>query len=106
MSSRPSVAFLFLDHDRPQEAVKCLRSVKENAQFEYTSFFLDNASLNTYSTEFVREGLVDHLIINHKNNGCGFGTMQLFDMCDADYAFYIQVDQFMVQRIDEIRLGS
>ena len=39
--------------------------------------------------------MIDKLIVNKKNNGCGNGTVQLFDACETDFCFYLQNDQIL-----------
>lgn len=45
--------------------------------------------------EFVKEGLVDQLIVNRESRGLGLGTKDLFAACASKYAFYLQNDQYL-----------
>jgi hypothetical protein len=97
MKKDKTISFLLLDHNRPEESRLCLESIKKHcSEIKYKIYFLANGNDENYAQKFFEEGLIDHLIQNKKNNGCGFGTMQLFQTCDTEYAFYVQVDQFMI----------
>jgi hypothetical protein len=95
------ISFLILDYDRPVESEKCLLSIKEHAQFKHQVIYLSNGGTQDYVLEFYKKGLIDKLILNKKNNGCGFGTLELFRLCDTEYAFYVQCDQFMVHTLKD-----
>jgi len=100
MKKDKTISFLLLDYNRPEEARLCLESIKKNcSEIKYKVYFLDNGSDENYARKFLDEGLIDHLIQNKKNNGCGFGTIQLFQACDTEYAFYVQVDQYMISEL-------
>jgi hypothetical protein len=94
------IEYLILDYNRPEEAKKLLDSIKSNSKFEYKITYLDNGSSEKYAEHLKNQGLIDNLIVNKKNNGCGAGSIQLFAQSFADYAFYVQVDQLQLGIID------
>jgi hypothetical protein len=98
------VEFLILDYKRPEEAYALLNSIRKNSSFDHKITFLDNGSNDSYSEAFKNQGLIDNLIVNKKNVGCGAGTIQLFAQCFADYAFYLQVDHVQIAKIDQVVL--
>jgi len=95
------IEYLILDYDRPDEAERLLNSIKTHSKFEYKLTYLDNGSSEKYSKAFKDKGLIDNLIINEINSGCGAGTIQLFAQSFADYAIYVQVDHMLHVDIDE-----
>lgn len=95
------VEYLILDYEREFEAEQLLNSIKQYSNFEYTVTFLSNGGRNDYAIKFKEQGLIDKLIINETNVGCGAGTIQLFAQAKTKYAFYIQVDQVLNAHIDE-----
>lgn len=97
---------LILDHNREDEALKCLLSIRDLCKFDKKIYYLANGNSEDYAFEFYKEGLIDVLLVNKENNGCGFGTMQLFQSCDTDYAFYIQCDQFLVHPLNQVDVDS
>jgi hypothetical protein len=89
------VSILVLDYSKPAESKLLLNSIKQGCQFDYELIYLSNGGEQSYVFDYYKEGLIDKLILNKKNNGCGNGTVQLFDACETDYAFYIQNDQIL-----------
>ena len=100
------IEYLLLDYNRPEESKNLLISIRNNSKFNYKITYLDNGSSEKYAQDFKNEGLIDNLIVNNKNNGCGAGTIQLFAQSFADYAFYIQVDQLQLATIDDNFIDS
>lgn len=100
------IEYLILDYNRPEEAVNLLNSIRSNSKFNYKITYLDNGSSARYSEQFKTNGLVDNLIVNNKNTGCGAGTIQLFAQSFADYVFYIQVDQLQLATINDNFIAS
>jgi len=94
-------SILILDHDQQLEAKILLESIEQCARFDKKVYYLANGSSEDYAYDFYKQGLIDVLIINKENNGCGFGTAQLFQACDTEYAFYIQADQYFHRRVTQ-----
>jgi len=61
--------------------------------------FIDNGTPKPYSQKFLDEGLVDELVVNKKNTGCGPATVQMYDICKTPYLIYIQSDQKLTEKI-------
>ena len=93
------IEYLILDYQRPQEAKNLLESIKANSHFDYEVTYLSNGGDQTYVKDFKKKGLINNLILNPRNVGCGAGTIQLFSNCQSEYAFYIQVDHILSQPI-------
>lgn len=86
---------LVLDYNKPVESELLLNSIKAGCQFDYELIYLSNGGEQEYVFDFYKRGLIDKLIINKKNTGCGNGTVELFKHCSTKYAFYIQNDQIL-----------
>lgn len=95
------IEYLILDYNRPDEALNLLKSIRANSSFKYKITYLDNGCGLDYPSKLKNIRLIDNLIINNKNIGCGAGTIQLFAQSFADYVFYIQVDQVQQTIINE-----
>lgn len=90
------VSFLILDYNKPEETSVCLRSIRENVKFNnYEVVFLSNGGKQDYVMEHYNNGLIDRLILNKRNSGCGGGTNALYNYCDTDFFLYVQNDQYL-----------
>jgi len=87
-------SILILDHNQHREAKILLESIEQCALFDRKVYYLANGNTEDYAYDFYKQGLIDVLIVNKQNNGCGFATMQLFKSCDTKHALYIQADQY------------
>lgn len=96
--SLPKVSFGILDFNKPVESKAALESIKENAKFPYEIIYLSNGGIQEYVLDFYRQGLIDKLILNKKNVGCGYGTETLYSACETEYMIYFQSDQILAQR--------
>ena len=94
------IEYLILDYNRPLEAEHLLKSIQNNSDFDYSVSYLANGGEQDYVRKFKEEGLIDNLILNNRNTGCGAGTIQLFSQCESKYAFYVQVDHVLSFKID------
>lgn len=89
------IEFLLLDFDREEETRLCVESIRKHAKFYHVVRLLHDSPLRFYHTELQEEGFIDYLHSNPTNLGCGVSTAQLFAFCESQYAFYVQVDQFL-----------
>jgi hypothetical protein len=90
------VSFLILDFQKPIETKLLLESLKRRVQLEkYEVVLLSNGGVQDYIVDYYNEGFIDRLILNKKNEGCGFGTMRLIQQCSTKYFFYLQNDCFL-----------
>jgi hypothetical protein len=89
------VSFLVLDYNKPEETLICLESIKKRANIDKEVVLLSNGGNQDHVLQYYKNGLIDRLILNRENSGCGNGTVQLFESCQTEYAFYVQNDQFL-----------
>jgi len=101
------VSILVLDYLKPLETRNCLRSIKDACRFDHQVIFYANGGDPSYSQYYQEQGLIDILISNKENIGCGPATIALFKACDTDYAIYLQQDQaFGDINIDQSMINS
>lgn len=90
----PILSVAVLDFAKPIESRLCLESVKRHIkEIPYKVIFVDNGSGEDYPLEFVREGLVDQLIVNRESTGLGLGTRDVMNACFGQVTFMLQNDQ-------------
>ncbi len=99
------ISYLVLDYNKPLESRNALLSIRKNTKFEYQIIFLSNGGNQDYVFDYYKEGLIDKLIINSKNNGLGYGTEDLFRFCDTEWAIYFQNDQELIIPIFEDQIN-
>lgn len=105
MSNR--ISFLILDYNKPEESKLCLDSIRNNVSgVDYEIVYLSNGGDQDYVFDFYKAGLIDKLILNKVNNGCGNGTHELFAACSTEYAFYVQNDQILIAPLDQERVAT
>ena len=95
------IEYLILDYQRPKEAKNLLESLKRHSHFDHKVTYLSNGGEQDYVKSLEAEGLIDTLLLNPRNIGCGAGTIQLFANCKSAYAFYIQVDHVLTGPITQ-----
>lgn len=100
------ISFLVLDYNRPGETYQCLKSIRQNAKFDNQIIYLSNGGNQDYVFDFYRQGLMDKVILNKENSGLGFGTTDLFRMCNTDYAIYFQNDQWLAREFTQQELDE
>jgi hypothetical protein len=88
-----------LDYDRPKEAERCLRSIHQFICVEYPPqiLYLSNGGNQDHARRWYDEGLIDTLVLNRENHGCGIATKQAFQAALTDWVMYVQVDQYAVR---------
>lgn len=99
--TEPSLAILVLDHRKPIESRLCLESVKRHVKVPHHVVFCDNGGGEDYPLQFVREGLVDQLIVNRDSRGLGLGTRDLFALTFAWWSLYLQNDQLFARDLTQ-----
>ena len=65
-------SILILDYNQKEESKTLLESIKANALFDKKVYFLANGNSEDYAYDYYKDGLIDVLISNKENNGCGF----------------------------------
>lgn len=93
----PILTVVILDFSKPLESRICLESVKRHIKIPYKVIFCDNGSNEDYPISFLREGLVDKLIVNKDSSGLGLGTRDLFAASFSNYTLYLQNDQYFAR---------
>ena len=91
------IEYLILDYNRPEEAKILVESIKLHSAFDHSVTFLSNGGEQDYAKDLQEKGLIDNLILNKFNSGEGGGATQLFAQCQTEYAFYIEVDQSLIE---------
>jgi len=98
----PILTVAVLDFCKPHESRLCLESVKRHLKVGHKIIFCDNGSGEDYPLQFVREGLVDQLIVNRDSTGLGLGTRDLFAAVFSPVTLYLQNDQIFVRDFQEM----
>ena len=75
----PLVSIGILDFNRPKESEILLMTLKQNAQFEHNIVYISNGGEQDYVKKFYDDGLINTLILNKKNLGCGIGTRHVLE---------------------------
>lgn len=86
-------SILILDYNKPKETEVCLQSIKDLCSFKKHVMVYSNGGDQEYLLQFYKNGLIDQLVLNRENKGCGIGTIELFKACPTKYAIYFQNDQ-------------
>jgi len=89
----PILTLGVLDFAKPIESRLCLESIKRHVQVPHKVVFCDNGSGEDYPISFVREGLVDQLIVNRESTGLGLGTRDIMNASYSPYTIMMQNDQ-------------
>jgi hypothetical protein len=100
------IDYLILDYEREEESSLLLNSIKQYSNFPHKVTFLSNGGRQDYALKFKEQGLIDKLILNDVNVGCGAGTIQLFAQCQSKYAFYIQSDQVLAAQLNQEHINT
>ncbi len=101
----PQVSFLVLDFAKPDASRQCLESIKRHVKFPTKVIYCHNG-LADYPMDFLREGLIDELIMPRVNGGLGLGTRALFGACFSPYAVYWQNDQIMGRDFTQLEVDA
>ena len=101
----PKFQFLILAYERQEESRILLESLKQYVKIprqNYWVTYLDNGSQeNGEVLSWYKLGLIDQLVLRHHNTGGSWGMVDLCNLCQSEYAFLIQNDQFLVQDINQ-----
>lgn len=102
----PILTVAVLDFCKPFESRLCLESVKRHLKVGHKVIFCDNGSGEDYPLQFVKEGLVDQLIVNRESTGLGLGTRDLFAAVFSPVTLYLQNDQIFARDFTEMEFVS
>lgn len=100
------VSYLILDFNRPEEGKLLLDSLKKFAKHDKEIVYLTNGGKSDYAYDFLKNGLIDTLIVKKNGDGGGFGQTDLFKYCKTKYAFFIQVDHILINEITEYHIDQ
>jgi len=98
---QPLVSIVILDFERPTEATLLLDSIRKFVKFEHELVYVSNGGNQMHVKQFYDLGLIDILVLQKNNNGCGLGTKQGFKSATGKYVLYLQVDQWLRGTIDQ-----
>lgn len=102
--TEPQVSFLVLDYQRPEAADLCLRSIRLRCKLSNYRIIYCHNGLADYPHQFLKDGLIDELIMPRVNGGLGLGTRALYAACFSPLAISWQVDQVMGRDFDQQEL--
>lgn len=97
----PVLTVCVLDFCKPYESRLCLESIKRHVKIPHKVVFCDNGSGEDYPISFVREGLVDQLIVNRESTGLGLGTRDCMNASFSPYTMMMQNDQLFARDLTE-----
>lgn len=89
----PELSIVVLDYCKPIETRLLLESIKKYVKFPVKVILVDNGSNEDYSYQFLREGLLDQLIVNRESLGLGLGTRDGINAVFSPFFAYVQNDQ-------------
>ncbi len=92
-----------LDYNRPKESEVCLRSIKQLLNVTPIQIlYLSNGGDQSHARRFYDEGLVDSLLLNKTNVGCGIATKQMVSAALTEWVMIVQSDQFLFRPFTQI----
>ena len=103
--TEPKVSFLLLDYLRPESARVCLNSIHKNVKFPKKIIYCHNGEAD-YAFKFLKDGLIDELIMPKDNSGLGLGTRALYAACFSEIAIYWQIDQIMGRSFEQAEIDE
>lgn len=97
-----SLTVALLDYNRPKEAERCLRSINQHICSNLIPqpihiLYLSNGGSQEHAKRWYDDGLIDTLILNRRNWGCGIATKQAFQASLTEWVMYVQVDQYAIR---------
>ncbi len=101
----PDFQFLVSDYMRPGETLTLLLSIADKVKIprdRYWVTLLDNGGTNSdVYTDAYEGGLIDQLVVRKTNTGGSWAMRDLAYLCQSEYAFLLQSDQFLKEEITE-----
>jgi hypothetical protein len=97
----PILTIGVLDFAKPIESHLCLQSIKQHVKVAHKVVFCDNGSGEDYALQFLRDGLIDQLIINRESTGLGLGTRDIMNASFSTLTLMMQNDQLFVRDLSE-----
>jgi hypothetical protein len=102
----PLVTLSILDFMKPVESRLCLESIRTHVKVPHKVVFCDNGSGEDYPLQFVREGLVDQLIVNRESTGLGLGTRDCMNASFSPFTIMMQNDQLFARDLTQTDFDS
>ena len=96
----PELTIAVLDFQKPEAARLCLESIKRHVKFPVKVTYLHNGEAD-YPAAFLKEGLIDTLIMPRTNGGLGLGTRDLMAAVFSPYVIYLQNDQYIARDLGQ-----
>lgn len=91
-----------LDHNRPAEAERCVVSIRQHIHARpFQLLFLSNGGEQTIARRLYDDELVDTLLLNRQNVGCGIGMRQMAQAALTEWVMLVQCDQYAVRPYTE-----
>lgn len=98
-----------LDFNRPAESERCLRSIHQHFTLprdQWKMFYLSNGGDQTAARRWYDEGLIDTLVLNRANWGCGIAMRQMAQAALTEWVMLVQTDQYAVRSFTETDLDT
>ncbi len=89
-----------IDYNRPRESERCLRSIHQHFSLprdQWQLLYLSNGGTQDYAKRWYNEGLIDTLLLNRRNWGCGIAMKQMAQAALTDWVMLVQTDQYAVR---------
>lgn len=95
------ISYLILDFCKEKEGRNLLESIRKFALHDKEVVYMCNGGTYNYAYQFLKEGLIDTLIIKTKSEGGGYGQTDLIRYCKTEFFFFIQVDNILLREINQ-----
>lgn len=93
-----------LDYNRPKESERCLRSIRQHFSIprdQWRVLYLSNGGNQDKARQWYDEGLIDTLVLNKRNWGCGIAMKQMAQAALTKWVMMVQTDQYVVRSYTE-----
>lgn len=87
-----------LDYNRPVESERCLRSIREHLLVRPVQvLYLANGGDQEEAKAWYNGGLIDTLLLNKANVGCGIAMKQMAAAAMTEWVMMVQTDQYLIR---------
>ncbi len=87
-----------LDYNRPIEVERCVRSIHQHVLVDKLNvLYVSNGGDQTCARRLYDEGLVDTLVLNRVNVGCGIGMRLAAQSAMTEWIMMVQCDQYAIR---------
>jgi hypothetical protein len=89
-----------LDYNRPRESERCLRSIHQHFTLprdQWQLLYLSNGGDQGSAKWWYEQGLIDTLLLNQRNWGCGIAMKQMAQAALTEWVMMVQTDQYAVR---------